>query len=622
LSELLVEVAGKPVQVEVSAVRVLFELLGFLLSRVLHISWPTSAKIKIKNQEQIVWPGPFEQVELDPSTIAGQSPPRGGFSVGSLSLRGAILLLVLASGLAGFANADEHCHVATAHDTLPADKAYLAGKLGEAEGLYREAVSQSPHDAELDAGLVRTLLRERKLDDAISTAQAAVAAKPNSVPLLTVLAEVQYRQGKVAEAAGTADQAFRADRCYGRLYLLRGRILRLNSMYASANRAIGIAHQLDPWDAEIRGAWVQTLPLETRIEEQKQYLAAATGIEPEDKTRAEKYLKYLEAEAANPGKNCHMASTATSTELQLIPLRSFESGGRFQGWGLHVFFNGREGQLEVDSGASGLVIGRATADRAGLKPDERIQIGGVGDQGRQGGYTAKVGSIKVGGLEFRDCMVEVTDRKEVVGIDGLIGTDVFSSYLVTLDYPMRKFSLAPLPPRPGDDSAPVLNTEAASQGAGTSAGAAQSAGPQDRYISPDMKDYVPFFRAGHFVIIPVTLNHKTERLFMVDSGAFSSSISPEAAAAVTKVHGSPVTIMGMSGAVKKVSESDHIVFDFGGIQQTNNNLFAFDTATMTRFAGLEVSGFLGYTILRELATHIDYRDGLIKFDYDPKHGVR
>jgi Flp pilus assembly protein TadD/predicted aspartyl protease len=554
--------------------------------------------------------------------------------VGSLNLRGAVSLVALAFSLAGFANADEHCHVAAAHDTLPADKAYLAGKLGEAEGLYREAVSQSPHDAELDAGLVRTLLRERKLDDASSTAQAAVAAKPDSVPLLTVLAEVQYRQGKVAEAAGTADQAFRADRCYGRLYLLRGRILRLNSMYASANRAIGIAHQLDPWDAEIGGAWVQTLPLEKRVEQQKQYLATASGIDPGERVRGEKYLKYLLAEAANPGKNCRVVSTATSTELQLIPLWSDDkfacdrygycgqTGKHILGWGLHVFFNGREGQLEVDSGASGLVIGRATADRAGLKPDERVQLGGVGDQGGQGGYTAKVESIKVGGLEFRDCMVEVTDRKEVIGVDGLIGTDVFSSYLVTLDYPMRKFSLTPLPARPGDDSASALNTEAASQGAGTSAGTEQSAGPQDRYIAPEMKDYVPFFRAGHFVIIPVTLNHQTQRLFMVDSGAFSSSISPEAAAAVTKVRGSLVTIQGMSGEVKKVSESDQIVFNFGGIQQTNNNLFAFDTSNMTRFAGLEISGFLGNTILRELATHIDYRDGLIKFDYDPKRGNR
>jgi hypothetical protein len=35
LPELFVEIAGEPVQVEVSAVRVLFELLGFLLSQLL-----------------------------------------------------------------------------------------------------------------------------------------------------------------------------------------------------------------------------------------------------------------------------------------------------------------------------------------------------------------------------------------------------------------------------------------------------------------------------------------------------------------------------------------------------------------------------------------------------------
>jgi len=38
--------------------------------------------------------------------------------------------------------------------------------------------------------------------------------------------------------------------------------------------------------------------------------------------------------------------------------------------------------------------------------------------------------------------------------DGLIGMDVFSRFLVTLDYPMRKLGLSPLPPRPGDAASP------------------------------------------------------------------------------------------------------------------------------------------------------------------------
>jgi hypothetical protein len=75
LPELLNEIAGKPVQIEVPAVRILFELLGFLLSQVLHISRRISAKIKIKNQESTTdrsaTTGPFR---AGPNRVRLQSP--------------------------------------------------------------------------------------------------------------------------------------------------------------------------------------------------------------------------------------------------------------------------------------------------------------------------------------------------------------------------------------------------------------------------------------------------------------------------------------------------------------------------------------------------------------------
>jgi hypothetical protein len=229
-----------------------------------------------------------------------------------------------------------------------------------------------------------------------------------------------------------------------------------------------------------------------------------------------------------------------------------------------------------------------------------------------------VDSIRIGSLEFRDCTAEVTDRKDILSMDGLIGTDVFSSYLVTLDFPLRKFLLAPLPPRPNDDAgtSATLNTET-----GDPLGGSGSDQPQDRFISPTMKDYIGFFRSGHFIILPTLLNGKTQRLFMVDTGAFSTAISPEAAREVTKVHGAPAgSVRGLSGDVAKVSFTEAIMFQFGGIQQQNNDLFSFDTSGISRAAGMEVSGFLGSTVLRQLTISIDYRDGLIKFEYDPRHG--
>jgi len=513
---------------------------------------------------------------------------------------------------------DLHCHVVPAYEPSPAEKAYLDGKASEAESLYHEALGKSPHDAMLTAGLVRALLREQKVEDAASTVNSELALTPNSVPLLTAWAEVEYRQGKIAEAAGTADQAYRIDPCNPRLYLIRARILRLNSMYASERSAIGTAHALDPWDMDIRRTWLGTIPLSERIEEQKRFLASANGMDPEERARVESGLPNLIRWASNTEKTCHVASATNSTELPLVPIWSEGNSRRIQSWGLRVMFNNSESVLGVDTGAAGLVINRAIADRAGLKPIGRVQVGGVGDQGPQGGFIAHVDSIRIGSLEFRDCTAEVTDRKDILSMDGLIGTDVFKSYLVTLDFPMRKFQLAQLPPRPGDASgtADTLSTEAGAQ-----IGGGSSSQPQDRYISPTMKDYVGFFRSGHFIVLPTLLNGKTQRLFMVDTGAFSTAISPEAAREVTKVHGgTPGSVKGLSGEVAKVSFAEAILFQFGGIGQQNNDLYSFDTSGLSKGAGFEISGFLGSTVLRQLTISIDYRDGLIKFDYDPRRG--
>ncbi len=508
---------------------------------------------------------------------------------------------------------DTHCHVVPAHEASAAEKAYLGGNASQAESLYREALAKTPHDPALTAGLIRSLLREQKVADAASTITAELSLAPASVPLLTASAEVQYREGKIAEAFATVNQAFKIDPCNPRLYLISARIFRLNSMYASERRDIATAHALDPSDMDIRRTWLGTLPLDQRIDQQKQFLATANGMDPEERARAEKGLPNLIRWASDSDKTCHVASNTSSTELPFVPIMSGGNSSHIQSWGLRVLFNSAETVLGVDTGASGLIINRAVAERAGLKAIGRIQLGGVGDQGPQGGYFAHVDSIRVGSLEFRDCTVEVTDRKDILSMDGLIGTDVFSNYLITLDFPIRKFLLSPLPPRPNDagTSPATLNTEAGGQ----------VGQPQDRYISPTMKDYVGFFRAGHDVLVSTRLNGKTERLFLVDTGAFSSSISPETAREVTKVHGNnPGAVRGLSGDVAKVSFGEAVLFQFGGIQQQNNDLYSFDTSSLSRGAGVEISGFLGSTVLRQLTISIDYRDGLIKFDYDPSHG--
>jgi hypothetical protein len=45
---------------------------------------------------------------------------------------------------------------------------------------------------------------------------------------------------------------------------------------------------------------------------------------------------------------------------------------------------------------------------------------------------------------------------------------------------------------------------------------------------------------------------------------------------------------------------------------------AIETTEASRWAGMAISGFIGYPTLREVVVSIDYRDNLVKVVYNPK----
>jgi hypothetical protein len=117
------------------------------------------------------------------------------------------------------------------------------------------------------------------------------------------------------------------------------------------------------------------------------------------------------------------------------------------------------------------------------------------------------------------------------------------------------------------------------------------------------------------------LNQSTNppKLFILDTGSFSTTISPEAARGVTKLRTDQwTTVRGISGKVEKVYSADNVTFIFANLSQPGRDVVSFDISNISKDTGLEVSGFIGATTLGQLTMHIDYRDGLVKFDYDPK----
>jgi hypothetical protein len=74
----------------------------------------------------------------------------------------------------------------------------------------------------------------------------------------------------------------------------------------------------------------------------------------------------------------------------------------------------------------------------------------------------------------------------------------------------------------------------------------------------------------------------------------------------------------MSGNVDKVFSANKAVLEFGHLRQENQDMTAFDTKSMSDGVGTEVSGFLGFVLLRFLDIKIDYRNALVDFEYDAK----
>jgi predicted aspartyl protease len=488
---------------------------------------------------------------------------------------------------------------------------------------------QHPNDADSVAGLVLVLLRQQKVDEAVDAAKKGLSADPKSAVMMVALAEAEYRSGAPWQSAALAGEAYKADPCNARLYLMLARLSRLDSMYATSAKELRTAHALDPHDPAIRKLWLNSLPTKERIAELEAYLESPAGDDAEDTHNLTKYLDWLKKRAAATPKACRLASAATSTEIPFVPVTL--GAKDFRGFGLDVKINGNPSRLQIDTGASGLLVTRSVANRAGLKPYFQNEVGGIGEHGARSGYLAYADSIQVGGLEFHDCLVQVIESRNAWDLDGLIGTDVFWNFLVTLDYPARKLGLAPLPARPDETARPTPSletddnsddaddTKEASPPGDGAAKAKAPTGPSDRYIAPEMKDYTRLFRVGHMLLMPTSVNNSVQRLFVLDTGAWTTTISPTTARQVTKVYRDDrLQVHGISGDMKQAYTADDVTLTFGGIQQPGRNVVAFDTSSIGKAVGLDLSGFIGATTLGQLTTHIDYRDGLVKFDYDPK----
>lgn len=527
-----------------------------------------------------------------------------------------------------------------------ADKAMLAGDFAKAESLYQAALAKQPGDTDATIGLVHSQLHQQKVPEAEDTVNAALEASPKSAAFVTLRGELEFRQGKLWLVEPTVIESYKVDPCNARTRLLFARIAEATARYAIARQQIALAHQFDPEDPEIRLRWIETLPLTQRVPELETFLATLNnGLDPPAQAQLRADLSRWKAENESPGKACRLVSGSAPAEIPFIRLAGYL--GHPRAFGFAVGLNAATARLQLDTRGAGISVYRSVAERAGLKrmgADEK-------SAGPKPNYAASADSVKIGGLEFKDCVVNVIDSASPFEDgEGTIGVDTLSDFLVTLDFPIRKVTLAALPPRAGDTAAPRLHSLAADftplapteepakpaqsspQGA-ASTPALSAIGPFDRAAATaETKDYAQIYQVNHDLLLPTALggdklagDRPSEDkivLFVPDASIPETGVSTSTMLDLPKAHEDKSRESAAPGGrAQKVFVADDVSFNFAHLSQKLNGVASMDTAGASAADGAEVSGLLGMnTTLIRLTLHIDFRDGLLKAEYVPGRG--
>jgi thioredoxin-like negative regulator of GroEL len=506
-----------------------------------------------------------------------------------------------------------------------ANQLFAQRKIPEAAEKYQAIVKADPKAVPAQVGLMRCYLIMQKLGEAKDTAEVAMTILPNSAEVLATAADVQFRLGKVPEAERLFIKAIDISPRDPEPYLGLARIYKAYSLYRRAYENLKRAHEVAPNNGPVQLLYFHSLPQSDRVPALESYLATP-NLNPQVARMMQQYLAILKKSATAPVHACKLVSNVQQTDTKLRPVgRGNDALGAVA---LDVKINKQEVRLALDTGSTGILLGRATAEKLGLKRLGYQPIVGVGDAGTQGGFTALVDRIRIGDLEFQDCVVKATDASSPVsGQDGLIGADVFSSYLIDIDIPGAKLRLSQLPKRPNETAQPAaLQTMSQEQGEDPEAentppeksAPALAELPQDAYVAPEMKDWTKVYRFRSLLLIPTFVDKKGPLLFLIDSGSFSNILSTRAAREVTEIRSDPgAQVRGMSGSVSQVYRAEKATLRFGRYEQQNEDVATFDISAISRQTGTEVSGILGFKMLRILQLKIDYRDGLVDFIYDP-----
>jgi len=411
------------------------------------------------------------------------------------------------------------------------------------------------------------------LKDEFQQAETILNGQPKTAQNLAFRGEIEFRKGHFDAAEALYREALKMDSKNARAHFGQGKLASGRVKTKQAIQEFMRAVELDPKEPLYHLHASEAWGIDKKYAEQRRHLEAYLALNPTDEDRvtdAKAGLAMLKAfgsvEVGVIEGPANPAPIPFRTSLNLI----FTA----------VMINGKGPyQFAIDTGATQTVVSEKLAKEVGLESIASTFVFGIGGTGKVETQIYKMKELGVGDIKVKNTPVGTFNDPLISQFaDGILGTSIFSDFIVTVDYPANRLLLSKRP----DDKAP----------------------------KPEV---LPVWFFSNLLLLPLDVNGKRGN-FIVDTGAVTTVLSHSMAAefgVTEKTPGAKVDmgIAGVGGFEGVVLKIPNVTFKTPKNTEAFPQVVAIDLKQISKTIGTEVSGVVGYDFFSDYKLTLNYQSG-------------
>ena len=412
--------------------------------------------------------------------------------------------------------------------------------------------------------------------DEIQQAEGLLEKEPRTAQNLAFQGEIEFRKGHFDQADTLYREALKIDSKNARAHFGLGKLAMGRVKNKLAIQELSRAIELDPKEPIYHLYASEAWGIDKKTSQQKKELEEYLRLNPSDEDRV------TEAKAG-----LAMLKAFGSEEVGAVVAPPTPAPIRFRA-SLNLIFtavmvNGKGPyQFAIDTGATQTVVSEKLAKEAGLEEITSTVVFGIGGAGKVETKLYKMKELKVGDVTVKNTPVGTFNDPLISQFaDGILGTSIFSDFIVTVDYPAGQLQLT-----------------------------------RKRTPAPAGAEVIPVWFFSNLLLVPLEVNGKRGN-FIVDTGAVTTVLSHSMAAELGVTPSTPgakvdMGIAGVGGFEGTVLQIPKVTFKTAKNTEAFPRVVAIDLKQISKTIGTEVAGVAGYDFFSDYKLTLDYDAGEIR----------